>query len=79
MGIRTGHCKSLVHQNLCQTAHADATNPYKMHMLWFVKIYLIHTVIHPFIFSCRQCSTARLLILLLRWSSSIHLLVLLFQ
>ena len=42
MGIRSRHRKSLVQQNLRQTAHADASNSNKMHMRPFAKIYLIH-------------------------------------
>ena len=44
MHIGTGYGKSLVQKDLRESAHADSADPDKMHMLRFLKIYLIHAV-----------------------------------
>ena len=42
MGIRAGYGKSLIQKDFRQAAHADASDPDKVYMFWFIKIYLIH-------------------------------------
>ena len=47
MGVRAGYGKSGVQQDLCQPAHTDASDPNKVNVFRFVKIYLIH-ILFPF-------------------------------
>ena len=40
--VGTGNSKSFFEKDFGKTAHADAADPHKMNMNWFLEIYLIH-------------------------------------
>ena len=44
--VRAGHSESLVHQNLCQSTHADTADSDEMDGFWFIKINLIYILTH---------------------------------
>ena len=45
-GVRACDGKSLIHQNLRQATHADASDSHKINVLRFIKINLIHVSFH---------------------------------
>ena len=44
--VRAGHSESLIHQNLCQSTHADTADSDEMDGFWFIKINLIYILTH---------------------------------